>query len=286
MPFFRAPVSEAAAFSVHLVNPVFIADLHLSKEAPALTRAFLAFLKAFDTAGELKGKKELVILGDLFDAWLGDDTSADLAEVRDALRRFSTGRRLYLMQGNRDFLIGARFAREVGAMLLADPVIATIGAAETRALLSHGDRWCTSDLRYQTVRARLRRPFIQLALLNLPLWVRRRVAADAKNRSRAAKSAHTRKGDWEVLDVTPAAVLADAKHFGSSLVIHGHTHRPAIHPLSTTPTVFSGDERASAGTRIVLSDWLCDDGKLTKGDALTFTDTTPVKISLTHLLDG
>ena len=295
MPFCRAPFTETDATPIALRDPVFIADLHLSVTVPALRGAFIAFLDAFDWHPQLRNRQELVILGDFFDAWLGDDTREDFADVLRALERFvatpnaaGAKRHLYLMQGNRDFLMGAPFAKSVNARLLADPVLATIGegtdpGASMTALLSHGDRWCVDDARYQTVRARLRRPWIQCALLALPLFIRRQVARNARAKSQSVKA---QVANHYILDVTPSAVLADALAFHTSLVIHGHTHRPAVHSLSPTPVTFSPTAPQTCGSRWVLADWVVEGDRLVKGDALCFDAGRAARLPIADILSA
>ncbi len=283
MSFFHAPIHDTNKSPIVLKNPVMIADLHLGVSTPGLVTMFLDFMQALHTHPLLKTRQELVILGDLFDAWLGDDTRDSLAPVMAALREFSAHRALYIMQGNRDFLMGGELARAVGAELIADPVRAHIGtgASSLVALLSHGDRWCTADERYQTVRARLRNPWIQRGLLALPRFVRVAVAKNARAKSQRAKAQVVRQ---EILDVTPSAVCDEARAEQVDLVIHGHTHRPGMHALAASPIQFTLGKPLSRGTRIVLADWLERDGTPTKGDALVFEAGSPKRLELTTLL--
>lgn len=283
MSLFHVPLHDVDPTPVHLNNPVFIADLHLSDAEPDTARAFIAFLKAFSTHPALRDRQELVILGDLFDAWIGDDALMDPVGTVTALTAFAQTHRVYFMHGNRDFLVGRDFAQRVGVHLMADPLPVTIGKDAISVLLSHGDRWCTDDLRYQRIRTRLRRPLIQWLLLALPLWKRRRVAAAARARSMTAKKMVTEDA---ILDVVPDAVLREALRFGTATVIHGHTHRPGIHPLTGEAQVFSSASQAQPvlGTRLVLADWHVKNGVVERGDALVFNGDAPERLALTNLI--
>ena len=135
---FTVPALEGTAGPVTLNDPVFISDLHLSHSEPDTINAFLRFLEH-----EAAEHAELLILGDFFDYWIGDDASYTMAAVADALRAYSASHGLYIMHGNRDFMMGERFAREIGATLLRDPAVGVLRGE--RILLSHGDLWCTFD---------------------------------------------------------------------------------------------------------------------------------------------
>lgn len=212
---------------------LFISDLHLSPERPAVTRAFLQFLQ--QQAGAVEA---LYILGDLFEAWIGDDDNSPLSlEVQQALKQLSdAGVALYIQHGNRDFLLGKRFAANTGATLLADEHIVRHG--DNRVLVMHGDTLCTDDLDYQRFRRKARHPIYKWALSLLPLKRRQKIARDWRARSRAANS----NKPSAIMDVNADAVdRVMAKHRVDTL-IHGHTHRPQRHVLSS-------------GERIVLGDW-------------------------------
>jgi UDP-2,3-diacylglucosamine hydrolase len=217
--------------------PQFVSDLHLDPARPAATACFLDFL-----AGAARDGDGLFILGDLFEAWLGDDAADEhAATVIAALRRYAdTGRSLGFMPGNRDFLVGAGFAAATGAGLLGDEAVTVI--AGQRALLMHGDTLCTDDTAYQRYRAVVRRPVVSRAFLALPAAARRRLARYLRTRSRAANATKPAA----IMDVNPAAVATCMARHGVDLLIHGHTHRPAIH----RPAAAGG-----GGTRIVLGAW-------------------------------
>jgi UDP-2,3-diacylglucosamine hydrolase len=217
--------------------PQFVSDLHLDPARPAATACFLRFLE-----GAARDGDGLYILGDLFEAWLGDDAADDhAATVLVALRRYAdTGRHLGFLRGNRDFLVGAGFAAATGAVLLADESVVPV--AGERTLLMHGDTLCTDDLAYQRFRTVVRRPGVARAFLALPASARRRLAGWLRARSSAANATKPAA----IMDVNPAAVAACMARHGVGLLIHGHTHRPAIHRPA------SGQ---AGGTRIVLGAW-------------------------------
>ena len=194
----------------------------------------------------------IYILGDLFEVWVGDDDDSPLScTVRAALAAAARRCPVFVMRGNRDFLFGERFAADTSATLVPDPTVAEVDGE--RVLLAHGDAYCTADAEYQRARARLRSAAWQQEVLAQSLTERRRLAATLRAESRAANA---NKPD-NIMDVTPQAVanaLADAD---AATLVHGHTHRPAIHDV--------GDGRR----RIVLGDWQRCGWKLTlrRGDA-------------------
>jgi UDP-2,3-diacylglucosamine hydrolase len=215
------------------MNRLFISDLHLGTERPASRQAFMRFLATHTHPGD-----ELYILGDLFDAWLGDDDESSFAQsVVDALAaRTRAGVRICLMPGNRDLLLGARFAERVGATLLPDPCCRSIEGQ--RVLLAHGDALCSADHGYQRYRRFIRSPLTRRLLMTLPVAVRRRIAARLRRSSRT----HTAAKPTPLLDVVPATVDDALLAHHARLLIHGHTHRPARHVHTH-------------GTRLVLGDW-------------------------------
>ena len=214
-----------------------ISDLHLDESRPDITRAFFDFLR-----GPAAGAEALYILGDFFEVWVGDDDDAPLvAEVAAELKRYSgSGAELYLMHGNRDFLLGQDFAHRAGAVLLPDPSLVTL--AGQKVLLMHGDSLCTLDQEYMAFRRQARDPNWQEALLAKPLEERRQIAAQIRA---ASKSMNSRKAE-DIMDVTPAEVEKVMREHNVRTLIHGHTHRPARHQLSIDN---------EAAERIVLGDW-------------------------------
>lgn len=217
---------------------LFVSDLHLHASRPAVTDCFLRFLA--DTASHAEA---LYILGDLFESWIGDDApGATGMQVSAALRQLTDrGVHCHFMRGNRDFLISGRFAAESGINLLADEVV--IDLHGERTLLMHGDTLCTDDHAYQRYRRIVRWPLTQALYLALPVTARKRIEARLRSKS---MEAHGNKPAM-LMDVNQQAVAAIMEHHKVSLLIHGHTHRPAIHKLATT--------HGEAATRIVLGDW-------------------------------
>ncbi|MEN4572826.1 UDP-2,3-diacylglucosamine diphosphatase [Pantoea agglomerans] len=199
---------------------LFIADLHLCQEEPAITAGFLHFLQR-----EAPHCDALYILGDLFEAWIGDDDPNPLhQQVARALRALPVP--VYFIHGNRDFLIGRRFAQACGMTLLPEEQVLTLYGR--RLLIMHGDTLCTDDAGYLRFRAKVHNPWIQRLFLALPLWIRNRIAA----RMRADSKQANQHKSQTIMDVNQEAVVATMLRQQVPLLIHGHTHRPAIHTLS------------------------------------------------------
>ncbi|MFI8691646.1 UDP-2,3-diacylglucosamine diphosphatase [Stutzerimonas kunmingensis] len=214
-----------------------ISDLHLEEERPDITRAFLHFLTTRACQAEA-----LYILGDFFEVWIGDDAITPFQQsIADALRALSErGTRIYLMHGNRDFMLGKGFCRAAGCTLLGDPSVVELGGE--RVLLMHGDSLCTRDEGYMRLRRLLRNPLSLFILRHLPLSTRRKLARKLRNESRA----QTRMKASDIIDVTPELIPRVLAEHGVRTLIHGHTHRPATHELEV-------DGRPAR--RIVLGDW-------------------------------
>ncbi len=219
------------------MTTLFISDLHLEEARPDITDAFLAFLKT-----RAMGVEQLYILGDFFEAWIGDDERTPLQEqVAQALKAVSdSGTRIFLMHGNRDFLIGEDFCHRAGATLLDDPTV--IDLYGTPALLMHGDSLCTADVEYQKFRANMRNPQMQKMMLARPLKDRQQMARQLRELSTAKNQGKAEA----IMDVTPEEVIRELEDHGVQLMIHGHTHRPAIHQL---------EANGQDARRIVLGDW-------------------------------
>lgn len=217
-----APARAATLDRVDLHDPVFISDLHLNPGQPLTLAAFHHFVRSVAPRF-----KELVILGDLFEYWAGDDDNDALAaEVGGALAMLAgQGLAVYLMHGNRDLLMGAEFCARARATLLADPTLAQIG--ETRVLLAHGDAYCTEDVDYMRFRAQVRNPDFQAMFLAKPLAERKAFIGQARAASEAGKASKA----MDIMDVTPQAIEAAFKASGAVQMIHGHTHRPALHRM-------------------------------------------------------
>ncbi len=215
----------------------FISDLHLDPAQPAIARQFLRFLKQ-----EARRASHLYVLGDLFEVWLGDDDPDPAArEIVAALRDLTdAGVPCSFMHGNRDFLVGERFARETGCRLLRDGTIVDMHGE--RVLLMHGDVLCTDDHSYQRLRRIVRNPLTQWIFRHMSLDRRRRLAQRLREGSRM----HVEGTAPEIMDVNAQAVTAALRHAGVKTLVHGHTHRPAIHML---------DLDGTAAKRIVLGDW-------------------------------
>ncbi|MCW2097820.1 UNVERIFIED_ORG: UDP-2,3-diacylglucosamine hydrolase [Pseudomonas psychrophila] len=214
-----------------------ISDLHLEEERPDITRAFLNFL-----SGRARSAQALYILGDFFEAWIGDDAMTPYQRsICEALRELSdSGTKVFLMHGNRDFLLGQAFCKAAGCTLLKDPSVVDFYGEPV--LLMHGDSLCTRDEAYMRMRRYLRNPVTVWILRHLPLSTRHKLARKLRSESRA----QTRMKANDIVDVTPEEVPRIMEHFGVKTLIHGHTHRPAIHKLQL------GDYAAK---RIVLGDW-------------------------------
>jgi UDP-2,3-diacylglucosamine hydrolase len=224
------------------MTTLFVSDLHLHAARPEMSALFLDFL-----AGEAVHAEGLYILGDLFEAWLGDDADDGLAQaVRGALLRLRAGGvPVSVMRGNRDFLFGQRFAQDSGATLLPDPCVLPLYGQPT--LLMHGDLLCTDDRDYLAFRAQVRQPAWQAAFLARPPAERAEFAARARAASSGRQEDLKRAGDLEAItDANPGAVVATMARYGVRRMIHGHTHRPAIHALSVD---------GLPARRIVLGDW-------------------------------
>jgi len=218
-------------------DTLFISDLHLDPERPAITDLFLDFLGA-----RAPGSEALYILGDLFEAWIGDDDSGPMNDaVCHGLKACTgAGTPVYIMHGNRDFLLGAAFAERSGCILLNDP--ARIELYGTPTLLMHGDMLCTDDTEYMGFREMVRNPGWQEALLSKPLQERRLMAQEMRASSREQTSGKAES----IMDVNADAVDRVMTEHHVQRLIHGHTHRPAIHELEVA---------GHPGQRIVLGDW-------------------------------
>jgi UDP-2,3-diacylglucosamine hydrolase len=219
------------------MSSLFASDLHLDSEAPWAIDAFVSFLR-----GPARESEALYLLGDIFEVWVGDDDpNPDNARVCEGLRELTRrGIAAYAIHGNRDFLLGEHFTRRTGVKLLPDPVLVELHGVPT--LLSHGDVFCTEDRSYQQLRSIVRQPRWQRRFLSLPLETRRSLASAA----RAGSKTHTQRTVPTIMDVNPDAVDRAFRATGARRLIHGHTHRPAIHPgiVDGAPT-----------ERVVLAPW-------------------------------
>jgi UDP-2,3-diacylglucosamine hydrolase len=216
------------------MRQIFISDLHLDDSHDELRAGFFRFLD------EIRGNTDqLYILGDFFEAWLGDDDDTTFnRSIIEALATLPAD--IFVMHGNRDFLLGDKFCRAAGATLLPDPT--TITTAVGPALLLHGDSLCTRDTAYMEARTLLRSSAFQADFLSKSLPERQAFA----NRLRGESKAHTRETAADIMDVTQSEVELALQTAGVSVMIHGHTHRPAVHEF-TLP--------GGAAVRYVLGDW-------------------------------
>jgi len=230
------------------VTTLFISDLHLDSSRPDITAQFLQFLKT-----DARQAEALYILGDLFEVWIGDDdTNADKLRIQSALRELTDARvPCFIMHGNRDFLIGQRFCRATGCRLLTDPTV--IQLYGRRVLLMHGDILCTDDHQYQRARRILRNPIVKGIFCCLSLAQRQRLGAKIRAKSQTHISNVMNASMMQIMDVNDNAVRQTLAAHHVELLIHGHTHRPAVHRLTVN---------GAPATRIVLGDWY------TQGSAL------------------
>ncbi|MEE4162508.1 MAG: UDP-2,3-diacylglucosamine diphosphatase, partial [Woeseiaceae bacterium] len=202
------------------MTTLFISDLHLEVDRPDIGAQFFAFLE-----DEAKDAEALYILGDLFDAWVGDDDpNPHYADVKKALRALvDSGVPAYFMHGNRDFMVGEDFATETGVRILPDPV--AVDLYGNHVLLSHGDALCTDDFEYQKIRAMTRKPEWQAMMRAKPLEERLLLARAA----RAESKARGQTIDMDIMDVNEDAVKRTILDYGVDILLHGHTHRPDVH---------------------------------------------------------
>jgi len=231
------------------VTQLFISDLHLDASRPEAIDAFEQLLRT-----EARDAERLYILGDLFEAWIGDDDPNPVGKrVASALQDLHrSGTSCYFIAGNRDFLIRRGFANAAGIHLLPEFALTEINGE--RVLLTHGDLLCTDDVKYQRARKVLHNPLVQALYLALPLKTRLNIAERMRDKSRSENQA---KEEY-IMDVSQACVELCMRKYDVSTLIHGHTHRPDVHR-------FEVDGEAS--TRIVLGDWY------EQGSILRWTDT-------------
>ncbi len=218
------------------MTALFVSDLHIDAGKPHVLEGFERLVER-----EAPSADALYILGDLAEVWIGDDDDSETAEaLREALSQAARLCPLHIMHGNRDFLFGQRFAREVGGELIDDPHIAEIDGQ--RVLLTHGDALCTADTVYQLARRLFRSEAWQRDILGRSLQERRGIAQQMRRQSEAANANKAEN----IMDVTPEEVVALMRRMGCATLIHGHTHRPGVNDVPLGDTV---------GTRYVLGDW-------------------------------
>lgn len=219
------------------MSTLFVSDLHLEADRPDIGDQFVQFLKT-----EAMDADDVYILGDLFEAWVGDDDpNSHYATIKMAIRKVvDKAIPVYFMHGNRDFMIGRQFANETGVEILKDPYPVAMYGQKT--LLSHGDALCTDDVQYQRVRRMTRDPDWQASMLAKPLKERLRIAEEARRQSLE----QTLNLSMNIMDVNQDEVKRVIRKHRVDVLLHGHTHRPGIH------TIDLGNRKAK---RIVLGDW-------------------------------
>lgn len=215
----------------------FISDLHLAADQPHITQIFLKFLTQ-----QARDAEAVYILGDLFEVWIGDDEQNELNDtIKTTLKKLTeAGVHVYIMHGNRDFLLGKQFLQQTGCQFLPDPSVIDLYGVPT--LLMHGDSLCIEDTMHQRFRYFSRLPFVRYLFTRLPLSLRYKLAMTIRNKSKH----RMRSLADNILDVTPAAVKKYMQVNRVKQLIHGHTHRPAIHDLEIN---------GEAAKRIVLGAW-------------------------------
>lgn len=244
----------------------FLADLHLHEgpRGAATAQMFVHYLQ--HTPADA-----VFLLGDVFEVWVGDDAAMPgsfEARMAQRIRALSQRAAVFFMAGNRDFLLGDAYLAQAGMQALHDPTCLHLGPGQ-RWLISHGDAWCLNDLDYQRFRQQVRTPAWQAALLAKPLAERQAIGRAMREASANHQSEMARHAD-----VDTATALAALQACGASVLLHGHTHRPAVHAMDIAPDAARhGDGDGQPATRIVLSDWdrdaqpaRADVVRITRGD--------------------
>lgn len=221
------------------MSTLLLSDLHLPTDASPLRDGFVRFLE-----GPARKADAVYILGDLFEVWIGDTRGLiDYAAEASALKALSATVPLYFMHGNRDFMLGRDYAAATGMQLLHDPT--TVDLYGTLTLLAHGDRYCSDDRAYQRWRRFSRNPLAQAGYRALSESMRERIAGGIRSTSLVQK----RRMAEDIMDVNPSAIIAAFTESPAVRMIHGHTHRPAVHPITV---------KGNDCERIVLADWRLD----------------------------
>lgn len=228
------------------------ADIHLGPHAPETAAAFYAFLRQAQQQADT-----LILCGDIFEAWIGDDLIKQppswLTTAVEALRQLSTSTQLYLMRGNRDFLLGEQFAAHIHAQCLPDEII--VCTPQREFILAHGDQFCTDDLSYQRFRRIVHHPWVQRLFLSLPLALRKKIARSLRQQSK--------QRNYAVLgDIYEPDTARLMQHHQQTLLIHGHTHQPAIHHFGAHNEL----------TRIVIPDWEYDHSQPVRGGWISINE--------------
>ena len=219
---------------------IFISDLHLSEQTQPLTELFQHCLQQWQNNIDA-----LYILGDFFDVWIGDDDNSEFIQlIKTQLKNFTANTPLYFIHGNRDFLLGEQFAAESGIKLLTAPKLINLYGHDY--IIMHGDELCTDDVAYQQFRTQSRNPLWQMAVLSKPIAERRLLAGQIRQMSETRKN---NEGKSEISDVTENAIQSLMANYAQSTLptlIHGHTHRPAVHESQLNNQPFK---------RYVIQDW-------------------------------
>jgi len=238
----------------------FISDIHISAEQPEICKQLIDFLE-----NQAQESEALYILGDLFEYWLGDDDpNPEYKKIKLALRKFSNKNiPTYFLHGNRDFLIGELFAHETNITILPDPSI--IELYNDKILISHGDIFCTDDIQYQHIRKQTKDPNWQKMILKKSLKERKKFAYEARRKSLK----HIQDANEILMDVNQTEINKTFKKYGLNKIIHGHTHKPAIHN-----SMINGE----SCKRIVLGDWY------EQGSVLEWNQSGPKLITLSRTL--
>lgn len=198
------------------MNQLFVSDLHLTSPETTIFQSFRRLIER-----STKNRQEIYIIGDLSEAWVGDDDNSDLSLALTDLFQFATqSSPTYFLPGNRDFLLGAQFAEKTGITLLKDPYMLT-----SKILLTHGDTFCTDDIEYQKLRKKIRSEEWKKTVLSMSLGERKQLATEMRRQSIISQSNKAEN----IVDVNGKAVFEAARKYGVSSIIHGHTHRPGIH---------------------------------------------------------
>ena len=256
LPLDKLATAQAQPETVAL----FVSDLHLSPDMPKTAQAFLDFLSSHAASAQA-----LYLLGDIFEYWAGDDDLDEPFNQRIVLALHTLTERgvsVYWLAGNRDFLVQKTFAHASGVQLLDEPYLANI--AGQRLLLVHGDAQCTDDLAYMAFRAQVRDPEWQQAFLARPLQERKAIIAGLREGSREAQ----REKPMSIMDVNPTQINKLFSIYAVKTLMHGHTHRPAMH-------------ETNAGTRYVLPDWDCDTEQVRGGWFALGVDGQITSVTLT-----
>lgn len=216
---------------------LFIADLHLSPSTPNINHCFSHFMRS-----EAIHADALYVLGDLFDFWIGDDDKSEFANfVRKEFKQLTdSGVPCFFTQGNRDFLVGKRFAKETGVTLLGDETV--IDLYGTKAVVLHGDTLCTRDVGYLKFREKVHQPWLQWVFNRIPMFIKKKIVAKVQSGIRDEKQTKS----LDIMDVTQSEVERVMSVQNVNLMIHGHTHRPKVHTF---------ESNNKTNTRIVLGDW-------------------------------